>query len=630
MQSQPVSAPAARAAGGGDGTGSPCETLPYASALQDLEDTPAPSLKGLRVDAFLRLAQAGRLQPEQLGVGEQQLALVAAAGPQPAMVHRAKALAGRMRDADSLVFGNSLRAKDASLSNLLRRAASPLLDLEINAEKLSDAIEAAEAVHNAARSGGQPLAAQKALWDEIESLVAVCGTASAAHKTLADALRVRVASGGMPRLSTSAGAGGAMPSMVPPPPMDAPPVEMLDMMDKGDSYGHINKRRRVEEVPYDSNGNVLMPILLGPSLSVLSLGTVVPEHAAYHASNTIYPVGYRAIRMFQSLHAPVMPGTTATGGKRVAYTCCVLSNGAAPYFVLVPHDAPDHPITGPSPTSVWSYVVQTCAQRRGVTTHDPETGKAIVNVSGPEYFGLSNPTILRLLQRMPGSTDLVNYKHQDLVPNVPMGYQAATGKVAQEHVARSEELVAKMFGTEFRYQGLASGDAMDTTLAWWKGEHHTGPISAPEKKAASASKSANKAPPPPPPKLKSPSSSSRAPPPPPPPSGSAIDESNAERSNAKADPSDALALPLATASDLDAVEMQFLTERGLSSSSKHENVAGGEDAAVHRRAQKRARESTEGVFDDDVGGTCLLPPRFEQAPSLSFFRAWFRAACSPL
>ena len=71
--------------------------------------------------------------------------------------------------------------------------------------------------------------------------------------------------------------------------------------------------------------------------------------------------------------------------------------------------------------------MQTCAQRRGVTTHDPETGKAIVNVSGPEYFGLSNPTILRLLQRMPGSTDLVNYKHQDIVPNVPMGYQAATG-----------------------------------------------------------------------------------------------------------------------------------------------------------------------------------------------------------
>ena len=39
------------------------------------------------------------------------------------------------------------------------------------------------------------------------------------------------------------------------------------------------------------------------------------------------------------------------------------------------------------------------------------------NISGPEYFAYANPTILRLIQELPGVERLANYRRVDLRVN---------------------------------------------------------------------------------------------------------------------------------------------------------------------------------------------------------------------
>ena len=118
----------------------------------------------------------------------------------------------------------------------------------------------------------------------------------------------------------------------------------------------INKRKRCEEVPRDANGKPKMPVHLGPSQYVLSLGQVVHDRPGFHAPNYIWPAGYKAVRVFFSAKDPT---------QRVAWTCEIVDTGGdAPEFRLFAADDPLHVLKGPTATAVWTQVRLTDARTR--------------------------------------------------------------------------------------------------------------------------------------------------------------------------------------------------------------------------------------------------------------------------
>ena len=84
-----------------------------------------------------------------------------------------------------------------------------------------------------------------------------------------------------------------------------------------------------------------MPLSLGSSLTILSLGSIVTDRPNFHSQAYIWPVGFRSKRMYASSVRP---------HARVAYICEILDGGSAPEFRLTADDDKDNPISGQQPS----------------------------------------------------------------------------------------------------------------------------------------------------------------------------------------------------------------------------------------------------------------------------------------
>lgn len=148
------------------------------------------------------------------------------------------------------------------------------------------------------------------------------------------------------------------------------------------------KRTNVD-VKRDEHGNPILPLYLG-ALTVLNLGKVVLGKPNYHTEKYIWPVGYHCKRVFTSVK---------NTEKRCTYTCEIRDGGEAPLFILISEEDPDNVIIEKSATAAWTVVVkQVNAIKSG------EAGKRVfTNVSGPEYFGLAHPTVMRLISELPNA-----------------------------------------------------------------------------------------------------------------------------------------------------------------------------------------------------------------------------------
>jgi len=84
--------------------------------------------------------------------------------------------------------------------------------------------------------------------------------------------------------------------------------------------------------------------------------------------------------------------------ERIVYTCEIKDGGPAPIFVLNCKDF-EAPIEERSATAAWTSVV-----KRVNEIKSEESGKKVfTNVSGPEYFGLANPTVMKLISELPNA-----------------------------------------------------------------------------------------------------------------------------------------------------------------------------------------------------------------------------------
>ncbi|XP_015834846.2 transforming growth factor beta regulator 1 [Tribolium castaneum] len=152
------------------------------------------------------------------------------------------------------------------------------------------------------------------------------------------------------------------------------------------------RKKIVQPVPLDNTGRPIFPIELG-NLTIHCLGEVVSDRIEFHSEDVIYPVGFISTRSYGSLDDPTV---------KCIYSCKISEVNGLPRFEIEMDDNLS-PIVGDTPDVCHSLLLQKIndALSLNVVSTRPR---------GNDFFGLSHPTVLNLLQSFPGSRKCVNYK----------------------------------------------------------------------------------------------------------------------------------------------------------------------------------------------------------------------------
>ncbi|CDH49561.1 protein [Lichtheimia corymbifera JMRC:FSU:9682] len=151
-------------------------------------------------------------------------------------------------------------------------------------------------------------------------------------------------------------------------------------------------RRKPVEVARDEDGKVILPVQIA-SLKVIELGTVVHDRPGFHSERYIWPVGYTVERTYMSM---------VDAENQSTYTCKVEDGGDGPTFTIQAADTPDEEvISARTPTGAWATVI-----KRANEVRKRESANAI---SGPEYFGFSNPLVAEMIEALPNADECQYY-----------------------------------------------------------------------------------------------------------------------------------------------------------------------------------------------------------------------------
>jgi hypothetical protein len=168
----------------------------------------------------------------------------------------------------------------------------------------------------------------------------------------------------------------------------------FDSMQAKDSV-KTPKIRRVQQVPRNPDGSPILPFPIGV-LSLHSLGKISFK-PGFHSDKYVYPVGFCCSR-YESLTREYH--SYMASDKTTDYTCTIL-DGDHPVFQIIAKDDPQNIIVGNSASGAWAQVVKLAGKLRNKNTN---------SVSGPEYFGFGNPTVMSLLQELPEIQQLAGFK----------------------------------------------------------------------------------------------------------------------------------------------------------------------------------------------------------------------------
>ncbi|KAL1489871.1 hypothetical protein ABEB36_013799 [Hypothenemus hampei] len=152
------------------------------------------------------------------------------------------------------------------------------------------------------------------------------------------------------------------------------------------------KKKLVRPVPTDSTGRPIFPINLG-KLTIHSLGDVLTDRPEFHSEEAIFPVGFVSTRIYGSLKDPT---------TRCIYTCKISDENGSPLFAIACDDGSTE-ITGDTPDVCHSLLLQQIndALSLNVVSTRPR---------GNDFFGLTHPTVLHLLQGFPATRKCLNYR----------------------------------------------------------------------------------------------------------------------------------------------------------------------------------------------------------------------------
>ncbi|XP_031692125.1 histone-lysine N-methyltransferase 2C isoform X3 [Oncorhynchus kisutch] len=174
------------------------------------------------------------------------------------------------------------------------------------------------------------------------------------------------------------------------------------------------------------------------SLVFHTVGQLLPQQmAAFHSANAIFPVGYRASRIYWS---------TRHGNRRCRYLCLVEENEGRPEFVVrvMEQGYDDLVLTGASPKAVWDKILEPVAERR----NESGTLKLFpVYLKGEDLFGFTVTAVTRIVESLPGVEACESYTFRfgrNPLMDLPLAINP-TGSARSEpktctHVKRSHTL----------------------------------------------------------------------------------------------------------------------------------------------------------------------------------------------
>jgi F/Y rich C-terminus/F/Y-rich N-terminus len=226
-----------------------------------------------------------------------------------------------------------------------------------------------------------------------------------------------------PAVAITVGAGEKVP---PPRPSKRRRLSSAAVPVAGEDGIRVDrvKESQMYKSEKDADGNVVFPIPLGV-LTIENLGEVDRLRSTFHTDRTIYPIGYRALREYTSM---------VNVERTCSYVCEILDNGeeeGAPVFRVTCMDQPDTPFNSASPSGCWTNVLTAV---RDATPADRK--RSYVNVSGPEYFGLTNALVQELVQDLPGADSCHKYVRITFIASTKRhhgrGGRSAAGRAASD------------------------------------------------------------------------------------------------------------------------------------------------------------------------------------------------------
>lgn len=151
------------------------------------------------------------------------------------------------------------------------------------------------------------------------------------------------------------------------------------------------RKKVIQPMVLDTFGRPIFPIELG-SLTIHYLGEVMSEHE-YHTEDVIYPVGFVSTKLYGSVQDPTL---------NCIYTCKISDNNGHPSFEIS-SDENTPSIFGATPDVCHSMLLQKLNDvlNMNVVSTKPR---------GNDFFGLSHPTVLHLVQGSPKARKCANYR----------------------------------------------------------------------------------------------------------------------------------------------------------------------------------------------------------------------------
>lgn len=204
------------------------------------------------------------------------------------------------------------------------------------------------------------------------------------------------------------------------------PAQLPDELDVLSDHGSAAKRKRMVKtaemaaatprkamaVPTDEHGNAVLPITIGV-VTLHSLGQIVADRPSFHNKRYIWPAGFHSSR-------PYLSALDATA--QTVYHSRILDSGAGPLFDVYALDNPDQHYQSQTPTGAWTFIVKQVNAIRGREYSN--------SASGPDFFGLSNPTISMLIEKLSDSEKCTQYQRKVYETATAAGNVSASTKPA--------------------------------------------------------------------------------------------------------------------------------------------------------------------------------------------------------
>lgn len=179
----------------------------------------------------------------------------------------------------------------------------------------------------------------------------------------------------------------------PLPPQKRGPKKKDRTLMNGSTTNHTRPSTSSVQSQSTIEPNKGLPINFG-NFILQAVGDIVVDNPNFHNENWVYPVGYIATRVYAHPKYP---------RKKCVFTCKILNNSGVPQFQIIPDAEFDHVFFGESANICHIGLLEAIA-------HSANIKNFPIRPQGEKFFGLSNATIMQMLQNKPNFKKLQNFK----------------------------------------------------------------------------------------------------------------------------------------------------------------------------------------------------------------------------